>query len=122
WRRALRALPQRGWFGTSNRLRLWPPAHAPEPDAYQESSSQSSSVSSAINYRTRPKGYSRPCKLSTVALIRGSTTLVLRRSHYRFQSDGNRFALFAEREKPALSISALQKAYPPVGHAVFLPQ
>jgi hypothetical protein len=53
------------------------------------------------------------------AIIAGSASL--RRCRCGFESNGDRFALFAEREKAALSIGAFQETYPPVGHAVFLP-
>ena len=53
------------------------------------------------------------------AIIAGSDGL--QRGRCEFESNGYRFALFA-REKAALSIGACKETYPPVGHAVFLPQ
>ena len=41
---------------------------------------------------------------------------------YGFESDGDRFALFAPREKTAPSVGASEETYPHVGYAVFLPQ
>jgi hypothetical protein len=46
----------------------------------------------------------------------------LRRSRYGFESDGDRFALFARCEKTAPSVGASEETYPHVGYAVFLSQ